>query len=128
MRTGDPSSMSSDRFPERLKMLLSERGISHRGLAQRIGVSQNSVTNWTQGRNEPSLKHLRGIAQQLGISLGELLEGETSGDPAAASLIRDLTGAPVAPAVRSLQAAAPDLFDLLGRAERYVREVDRSST
>jgi transcriptional regulator with XRE-family HTH domain len=125
MGSAVPEEDGLDRFPERLKALLGEREISHRGLARKLGVSKQSVTNWTQGRNEPSLKHLRGIADQLNLPLGELLEGPSTGEPSAASLLQELTSDPVGPAVRSLQLATPDLFDLLTRAERYVRHLDR---
>jgi transcriptional regulator with XRE-family HTH domain len=81
------------------------------------------VTNWTKGRNEPSLRHLHGIARHLDLPLGELLEGKS--DDSAASLLRELASEPVGPAMRSLREATPDLFDLLSRAERYVRDLDR---
>lgn len=119
----------ADGFAERLKELIEERGFSHRGLAESLGVSKQSVTNWTQGYNEPSLRHLRGIARLLDIPLGVLLEEtedrEGVDGALATSLLRELASQPVGPAVHSLAAAAPDLFDLLSRAERYVRDLDR---
>jgi transcriptional regulator with XRE-family HTH domain len=116
-------------FPKRLALLLKQRNYSHRGLADALGVSKQSVTNWTQGHNEPSLRHLREIARVLDLPLGELLE-ETEGggspqDAVASEILRDLTSQPVGQAIRSLAAATPDLFDLLSRAERYVADHDR---
>jgi len=113
-------------FPMRLKRLIDASAYSQRELADELGVSKQSVTNWTQGYNEPSLRHLRGIARLLDLPLGTLLEEAGDADrpdtALAASLLRELTSQPIAPAVRSLAGAAPDLFDLLNRAERYVRD------
>ena len=113
------------RFPELLKAAMREREVSHRGLAAAIGASKQSVTNWTQGRNEPSLRHLRKIANFLGVPIVSLLEdpdadGRAEEVPAIA-LLRELTSQPIGPAMQSLAASAPDLSDLLTRAERYVK-------
>ena len=51
-----------------LKDLLREHGLTQEELAKRIGVSRELVTNWISGRRRPSLKHLRRIAEVLGIS------------------------------------------------------------
>lgn len=116
---------ASRRLAARLSAAILEAGSSHRKLAAAIGVSKQSVTNWTQGRNEPSLRHLRNIARALEVPLGNLLqdyEEEEPGDTEAASLIREFTSHPAGPAMRSLTESAPDLLDLLSRAERYVKE------
>jgi len=118
------------RFPERLKAILADRRVSQRHLAYELGVSKQTVTNWMQGHNEPSLRNLCGIAHLLGVAPGELLgavddPASDRVEEAAASLLRELTSQSAGEAVRSLQAAAPDLLDVLGRAERYVRDLDR---
>jgi transcriptional regulator with XRE-family HTH domain len=122
-----------------LKRLIAERNLSHRRFAQALGVSKQSVTNWTQGRSEPNLRYLRTIARILEVPLASLLEepGERGSEsPSAASdgatesdavgLLRELTADPAGPAVRTLAAAAPDLWDLLRRAEVCVGEFDRN--
>src|SRR5215218_9754312 len=120
----EPDQVPSNGFAERLKLLIEERNYSHRRLAHALGVSKQSVTNWTQGHNEPSLRHLRALAQELDTPLCTLLEVEGATEPMssslAASLLRELTGQPVGPAMKALAAATPDLLDVLGRAERYV--------
>jgi len=98
-------------------------------------VSKQSVTNWTQGHSEPSLRSLRAIAQLLDVPLASLLEesgGRPSGDPPggttesdAVDLLRELTADPAGPAVRTLAAVGPDLSDLLKRAEAFVGAFDR---
>ena len=121
---------ASKGFPERLKRLIAERNHSHRGLAKALGVSQQSVTNWTQGHNEPSLRHLREIARVLDLPLGALLEEARDPNLAGATaldLLRELTAQPVGPTVRSLVTAAPDLSDLFGRAEQCLKAVDRQN-
>lgn len=129
MASSDSHGEALNGFPERLKRLIAERNHSHRGLAEALGVSKQSVTNWTQGHNEPSLRHLRAIARLLDLPPGALLEEMDDPRPVsgatATGLLRELTSQSVGPAMRSLAIAAPDLSDLLSRAERYVNEVDQ---
>lgn len=114
-------------FPERLRAAMSLRGYSQRKLAEEVGASKQSVTNWTQGHNEPSLRHLRRISRVLGVPLAELLEGDRSGEGRAAELLQELAATPIRPAVQALTESAPDLLDLLSRAESYVRELEHAS-
>jgi len=111
-------------FPERLRAAMKDRGYSHRGLAKAIGASKQSVTNWTQGRNDPSLRHLRNISQALDIPLVSLLEGRDSRqieEGEATSLVREFAMQDIGPAIQALGDAAPDLLGLLSRAESYVK-------
>jgi transcriptional regulator with XRE-family HTH domain len=121
-----PDMGSSDGFPMRLKAAMELRGYSHRRLANAIGASQNSVTNWTRGHNEPSLRHLRSISRELDVSLSELLEEDRHRplEDRASSLVRELAAQPIGPAVQILNESAPDLLDLLGQAERYVKDLE----
>jgi len=119
--------IAPNRFAERLNAAIEARGISHRALAREIGASKQSVTNWTQGRNEPSLHYLRHIARALDTSMMSLLREndrlESEGSRAA-SLMEELTSDPIGPAIRAFGSSAPDLLDLLSRAERYVKDLE----
>lgn len=42
-------------------------------LAERVGVSRNTITNYESGRTEPAASHLIAIAKALGSSVGDLL-------------------------------------------------------
>lgn len=116
-------------FAKRLRALMGERELSHRQLASAVGASKQSVTNWTQGHNDPSLRHLRKLAHVLEVPLASLLAEEDEEpleeeESPAAELLREFASQPIAPAVQALGTSAPDLLDLLSRAERYVRDLD----
>lgn len=43
--------------------------LSQRDLAERIGVSHMSVSHWETGRNEPSARQLRLLAEAFGVPM-----------------------------------------------------------
>lgn len=107
-----------------LQAAMDQRGLTHRGLAEAVSVSKQSVTNWTQGTHEPSLYFLRRISRALRIPVAELVEqdspyigGETEDALTAFSNLR--------PALQGLSESAPALLDLLAEAEQQVRAARR---
>jgi transcriptional regulator with XRE-family HTH domain len=57
----------------RLKVVLAEKDISHKDLAEMIGMAPNSVTRICNNESQPSLPMLRNIALALEIDIRELL-------------------------------------------------------
>ncbi len=57
----------------RLFDAMTEKGITQRGLADMIGVTQPSVSYIVTGRVEPSLKLLKKISEALKVPADELL-------------------------------------------------------
>lgn len=57
----------------RLKIVLEEKGLTQRWLAEQISVSVVSVNNWCQHKNEPSLKTLALIAKVLKVKIADLI-------------------------------------------------------
>lgn len=57
----------------RLKIVLEEKGLTQRWLAEQISVSVVSVNNWCQQKNEPSLKTLALIAKVLKVKIADLI-------------------------------------------------------
>ena len=51
-------------------------GLTQEALGERLGVSQRSVSRWETGRNMPDLSLLLPLADVLGVSVTELLNGE----------------------------------------------------
>jgi transcriptional regulator with XRE-family HTH domain len=45
-------------------------------MADLLDVPQSTYNNWENGKNEPSMKSLRKIAQQLGVSEDELIKSK----------------------------------------------------
>ncbi len=57
-----------------LKELLKSKGVKQKWLANKIGVSEVTVSNWVKEKSEPSLKNYQKISEALGIPLKELLQ------------------------------------------------------
>ncbi|SFJ00004.1 helix-turn-helix domain-containing protein [Olleya namhaensis] len=55
-----------------LKELLRSKGVKQKWLANKIGVSEVSVSNWVKGKSEPTLKNYQKISDVLNIPLTEL--------------------------------------------------------
>jgi len=57
-----------------LKEVLKSKGVKQKWLANRIGVSEVSVSNWVKEKSEPSLKNYEKISSALGIPLNDLIK------------------------------------------------------
>jgi putative transcriptional regulator len=57
----------------RIKTVLTEKDISHKELANRVGIAPNSVTRICNNEFQPTLKLLREIALALDVDIRELL-------------------------------------------------------
>ena len=51
-----------------LRQRLDERGMTSAALARELGVSKNTVTNWTKGKHRPHRKHAEAMAVVLDSS------------------------------------------------------------
>ena len=59
-----------------IKQLREERNMTQAELAERIGVSSKTVSKWETAKGLPDVSLLQPLAQALGISLIELMNGE----------------------------------------------------
>jgi len=57
---------------DRIKYYRAKRGIEQKALADQLGVTGNSISNWENGRSRPDVNLLPAIAKALGISLYDL--------------------------------------------------------
>ena len=64
---------------KRLKDLRGKFRLTQAELAERLGVSQQTVARWERGGAEPSLAALRDLATLLGTSVDDLVEFEATG-------------------------------------------------
>ena len=53
-----------------------EKKLTQASLAEKLGVSEKSISNWENGRNMPDLSLFKPLCEELGISINELLSGE----------------------------------------------------
>ena len=58
--------------------LRKERGLTQGQLAERIGVTDKAVSKWETGRGFPDVSVLPALAEELGATLTELVNGERS--------------------------------------------------
>ena len=58
-----------------IKALRESRGLTQQALAERIGVSNKAVSKWETGKGLPDLSLLQPLAQALGVSVVELMNG-----------------------------------------------------
>ena len=70
-----------------LRQRLDERGMTSAALARELGVSKNTVTNWTKGKHRPHRKHAEAMAVVLDTSPETFLSGpeDRATDPEALS-------------------------------------------
>ena len=59
-----------------IKKRREEKMISQTQLAQKLGVNQNTVSQWETGRSTPPLDKLIMMSELFGCTLDELVKGE----------------------------------------------------
>ena len=64
------------RICEREKYYRESRGMEQKTLAEKIGVTKNTISNWEQGKSRPDINLLPALCQALGITVYELLDME----------------------------------------------------
>lgn len=74
--------MDQQRIGSFLKQLRREQGLTQAQIAERLGVTNRSVSRWETGRNLPDFDLLLQLAQLYGVGAAEILEGERKARPA----------------------------------------------
>ncbi len=75
----------TDEIGSALKRARRERKLPLREVAGRVGISTSLLSQVENGKTQPSVKTLFGLAAALGLSLDELVTGDDSESPAAAA-------------------------------------------
>ena len=89
-------------FPQRLKQLRKELGLSQKSLSEHLGVTQQAVGKWETGRSSPDPATLARLAELLETSADYLLGiSEQPAEPAAPSLPYGESPIPVIGTVRA---------------------------
>lgn len=63
---------ASEIFGNRLKFLRSEKQLSQKQVADRLGVAVSTYANWEQGRREPSIIDIYKIISALEVQPNDL--------------------------------------------------------
>ena len=59
-----------------LKLLRKEKNLTQEQLAERLGVSNRTVSRWENGNNMPDISLLSEIAEFYDVSIPEIIHGE----------------------------------------------------
>ena len=57
----------------RIKVVLAEKNITNRWLAEKMRKSEITISRWSQNKSQPSLEQLREIAKLLEVSPKDLI-------------------------------------------------------
>ncbi len=76
-------------FSQQIKKLRDSRGLTQEQMANELGISRQSVSNWENDRNLPDIEMLISISTTFDISLDELILGERKMNNMTEKLIKD---------------------------------------
>lgn len=62
-------------FGDRIRSLRTTRGLSQEQFAAQCGLDRTYISGIERGVRNPSLRNIRKIANELGVSLSELFKG-----------------------------------------------------
>lgn len=68
--------MNENRIGSFIQLSRKEKGMTQKDLADRIGVSDKTISKWENGNSVPDTEILTSLCQSLDISVNELLSGE----------------------------------------------------
>lgn len=74
-------------FARRLEALLGERGMTQLELASRVGVTRAAMSRYVSGDREPRFVTLVRIAEELDVSVEELIPSEAGAVQAALRIV-----------------------------------------
>ncbi|MBR6519061.1 MAG: helix-turn-helix transcriptional regulator [Oscillospiraceae bacterium] len=56
--------------------LRKKRGLTQKQLADKLNLSNKTISKWESGNGSPNISNLPALAETLGVSVDELLKGE----------------------------------------------------
>ncbi len=62
-----------------LKDIIRSKGLKQKFIAEKLGVSQVTLSNWAQGKALPTEENLSKLAQILGVGIDQLKKAITHG-------------------------------------------------
>ena len=68
--------MDSNKIGAFIAQVRKERGVTQLELAQKINVTDKAVSKWERGVGFPDIKIIEALAEALGVSVSELMNGE----------------------------------------------------
>lgn len=68
--------MNQEKIGKFIAILRREHSLTQKELAQRLGVSDKTISKWETGRGLPEISIMRSLCETLEISMNELLSGD----------------------------------------------------
>lgn len=68
--------MDNEKMGTFIALLRKEKGLTQRELAEKLNITDKAVSKWERSLSLPDIALLTPLAQELGVSVGELLDGE----------------------------------------------------
>lgn len=68
--------MAKKDYHNRIRVVLADKQITNRWLAEQLGVTDMTVSRWTTNKIQPSMAQFVDIAQLLQVDIKDLLEVE----------------------------------------------------
>ncbi len=68
--------MNQDKIGKFIATLRKEQKLTQEELAEKLGVTDKSVSRWENGKNMPDVSLFESLCKELNISVNELLKGE----------------------------------------------------
>ena len=68
--------MNNEKIGAFIARLRKEKGFTQKELAERLNITDKAVSKWERSLSLPDIALLTPLAQELGVSVGELLDGE----------------------------------------------------
>lgn len=62
------------KHPNRIRVALADKQITNHWLAEKLGVTDMTVSRWTTNKNQPSVSQLIEISKVLNVDIKDLLE------------------------------------------------------
>ncbi|WP_304200764.1 helix-turn-helix transcriptional regulator [Phocaeicola plebeius] len=61
-------------YPNRIRVILAERSLTNRWLADQMGVTEITISRWTTNKVQPSMSQFIKMSQIFNIDLKDLVE------------------------------------------------------
>lgn len=66
--------MEKELYLNRIRVVLADKCITNRWLAEKLGVTDMTVSRWTTNKIQPSVSQLMTIAKVLEVDIKDLIE------------------------------------------------------
>lgn len=70
--------MEAKVYPNRIRVILAERNLTNRWLADQMGVTEITISRWTTNKVQPSMSQFIKMSKLFDVDLKDLIEDEIS--------------------------------------------------